>query len=224
MISAERFRQIAYWADELNGSDFEEARRGITEKSFTAGSYICHKGDRLDYWTGVVSGLVKLSAVTESGKSVTLAGLRDGGWFGEGTVLKNEARQYDLVSLRDTDFALMNRATFMKLFETSAAFNKILVRQLNERLGHFIALVEYDRTLGATAKLARSLAWLLNPVLYPRASKTLEITQEELGLLCGLSRQATGQSLRQLQAARLIDFAHNSVQILDDAGLRNFGE
>jgi hypothetical protein len=54
------------------------------------------------------------------------------------------------------------------------------VRQLNERLGQFIGLVEYGRTLDATARLARSIASLFNPILYPDLPRQLDITQEEI--------------------------------------------
>jgi CRP-like cAMP-binding protein len=134
-------RSIAFWSHDLNEKEFEQARRGIVEKAIPKGAYICHRGDRLDSWTGVADGLIKLGTVSRSGKAVTLAGLRAGGWFGEGSVLKDEPRQYDLVALRDTRMALMNRSTFFWLFENSVAFNRYLVKQFNERLGQFIALV-----------------------------------------------------------------------------------
>ena len=174
-------------------------RRGIVEKSYAKGAYICHRGDRLDCWTGVVSGLIKLGTVSRSGKAVSLAGIRAGGWFGEGTVLKNEPRQYDLVTLRDTRMALMDRATFLWLFENSVAFNRFLIRQFNERLGQFIALVEYDRMLDAPARVARNIAWLFNPTLYRDNERHLEISQEEIGLLSGVSRPIANKSLRLLE-------------------------
>ncbi len=63
--------------------------------------------------------------------------------------------------------AFMDRATCMWLVEHSVVFNRFLVRQLNERLGHFMALLEYDRMLDAAPRLARCIASLFNPVLYP---------------------------------------------------------
>mgnify|MGYP006175323757 CR=1 FL=1 len=39
----------------------------------------------------------------------TFAGLTAGAWFGEGTVLKKEPRRYDVVALRDTRLAMMDR-------------------------------------------------------------------------------------------------------------------
>ena len=120
-----------------------------------------------DYWCGVVSGLLRMGTVSRGGKAMSFAGLTAGAWFGEGTVLKSEPRRYDMVALRDSRLALMDRATFFWLYENSVAFNRFLVAQLNERLGQFIGLVEYGRTLDATGRLARSIASLFNPLLYP---------------------------------------------------------
>jgi CRP/FNR family transcriptional regulator, cyclic AMP receptor protein len=224
MITPERLRSIAFWSHDLDRSDFERARLGITSHTYPKNTYICHRGDQLDSWTGVVSGLIKLGTTSVSGKLVTLAGLRAGGWFGEGTVLKGEPRMYDLIALRDTEVALMNRATFLWLFENSVAFNRFLVRQLNERLSQFIALVEYDRMLDASARLARNIAWLFNPVLYPEGGLSITISQEELGLLCGLSRQATNKGLHYLMDAAVLSVEHGKLTALDLERLRNFGE
>lgn len=224
MIPADHLRRIAFWSHDLSEEEFERARKSITEKSYSAGSYICHRGDRLDSWTGVASGLIKLSTVSKTGKAVTLAGLREGGWFGEGTLLKNEPRQYDLVALRDTTMAFMSNATFFWLFEHSAAFNRFLVRQFNERLGQFIALVEYDRMLDATGRVARNIAWLFNPVLYRCPGMHLRISQEEIGALSGVSRQAANQSLKTLESERLLRVEHGGITILDLEGLSRYGE
>jgi CRP-like cAMP-binding protein len=219
VIAAEQFRRMAFWSGELTEPEFERARRGTIEKAFAKGSYICHRGDKLDAWLGVTEGLLKLGTVSETGKDVTLTGLRTGGWFGEGSVLKDEPRQYDLAALRDTRLALMNRATFMWLFENSVGFNRFLVRQFNERLGQFIAMVEYDRTFNATARLARSIAWLFNPVLYPQGESYLEISQEEMGQLAGISRPAANEALKTLEARGLIKLERMGIVVRDSPRL-----
>lgn len=224
MISPERLRQIAFWSADLSERELEQARRGIVEKAYDKGAFICHRGDRLDSWTGVVSGLIKLSTVSRSGKAVSLAGIRAGGWFGEGTVLKNEARQYDLVTLRDTRIALMDRATFLWLFENSVAFNRFLIRQFNERLGQFIALVEYDRMLDAPARVARNIAWLFNPTLYRDHERHLEISQEEIGLLSGVSRPIANKSLKELEERGLLRLERGGITVVDLEALGRFGE
>ena len=215
MIPPEELRHIAAWSRDLSEDEFEEARRGISFRSYGKGASICHVGDKLDAWTGIAEGLVKMSTTSRAGKSATLAGMRAGAWFGEGTVIKGELRRYELVALRETRLALMRRQNFLWLFEHSAAFNRFLVHQFNERLAQFIALAETERTLDATGRLARNLAWLFNPILYPSTNLTLSISQEELGLLAGISRQMANQGLAKLADLGLIELGHGSVTIRD---------
>lgn len=212
----------AIWSRELNDDEIERASRGVTERYFGKGGYVCHRGDKLDYWTGVVTGLVKISAISRSGKAMTFAGAGAGGWFGEGSVLKGEPRKYDLVALRDTRLAMMQRSTFMWLYENSTAFNRFLVRQLNERMGQFIATIEYDRILDPKARVARNLSWFFNPVLYPDTGSEIEISQEELGLLAGVSRQVVNRSLQELEEEGVLRAEHGRITVVNLKALSDY--
>jgi CRP-like cAMP-binding protein len=215
MVTSYDLVRTAIWARELGEDEIERARRGLTERQFPKGAYVCHRGDRLDYWTGVITGLVKISAISRSGKAMTFAGVGPGGWFGEGSMLKDETRKYDLVALRATSLAMLNKSTFLWLYENSKAFNRFLVRQLNERMGQFIATIEQDRILDPKARVARNLSWLFNPVLYPGTGGHIEITQEELGLLAGVSRPVANRSLQALEEEGLIRIEHERITVLD---------
>jgi CRP/FNR family transcriptional regulator, cyclic AMP receptor protein len=118
----------------------------------------------------------------------------------------------------------MPRATFMALLDESVAFNRFLLIQLNERLGQFIGLVEHDRLRGPDARLARGLASLFNPYLYPGSRSTLPISQEELGQLVGLSRQRVNQALQVLEQKGLLRVEYGGVTVLDLKGLRDFDD
>jgi CRP/FNR family transcriptional regulator, cyclic AMP receptor protein len=224
MITPDYLKRIAAWSRDLNDREIEIARAGISERSYRANEYIFMRGDDFEYWTGVVSGLARMGIVSRGGKAASFAGLTAGAWFGEGSVLKNEARRYDVVALRDTRLAMMDRKTFVWLFENSVAFNRFLVNQLNERLGQFIAFLEYGRTLDATARLARSIASLFNPILYPQGTRHLEITQEEIGALSGISRQNANQCLKRLEKEGLLRLEYGGVTVIDLDRLRNYGE
>ncbi|MEO3384731.1 Crp/Fnr family transcriptional regulator [Mesorhizobium sp. CAU 1741] len=215
MVTREDIARTAIWAEELTEDELERASRGLVERPFAKGAYVCHRGDRLDHWTGVVTGLVKISAISRDGKAMTFAGATDGGWFGEGSVLKDEPRRYDLVALRDSRLAMMSRPTFMWLYENSRGFNRYLVRALNERMGQFIATIEYDRILAPRARVARNLSWFFNKVLYPKAGPSIEITQEELALLAGVSRQVVNRSLQELEEEGLLKVEHARITPLD---------
>lgn len=66
------------WAAELPEDEYVRTRRSIVERNYSKGAYICHRGDRLDHWTGVVSGLIKISTISASGKAMTFAGVGPG--------------------------------------------------------------------------------------------------------------------------------------------------
>jgi CRP/FNR family transcriptional regulator, cyclic AMP receptor protein len=224
MIAQNHLKRIAAWSRDLSEREIDIARAGISERSYHANEYIFMRGDDFEYWTGVVTGLARMGIVSRGGKAASFAGLTAGAWFGEGSVLKNEARRYDVMALRDTRLALMDRKTFVWLFENSVAFNRFLVNQLNERLGQFIAFLEYGRTLDATARLARSIASLFNPILYPEGTRHLEITQEEIGALSGISRQNANQCLKRLEKDGLLRLEYGGVTVVDLERLRNYGE
>ena len=130
-----------------------------------------------------------------TGKTTSLTGISTGGWFGEGSLLKNETRRYDVMALRETRVAFMSRSTFLWLLDHSIPFNRHIIAQLNERLGQFVGMIENERMLDTDARIARGLAALFNPVLYPGTNRLLQISQEELGYLAGVSRQRANQAL-----------------------------
>src|SRR5690606_38599328 len=109
-------------------------------------------------WIGVRSGLVKVSVGTPDGKLASLTGVPSGGWIGEGSLLKNEIRKYDIVALRASTIVRLPVATFNWLLDTSIPFNRYLLHQLNERVAQFIGKAEYDRLLAPDARVARCLA------------------------------------------------------------------
>lgn len=222
MPSLADFVAAAHWAAGLDPAQQARAIAETVVRPAPAGTLVCRKGEPVDHWIGVVEGLVKMANVSLDGKPTTFTGIPSGGWFGEGSLLKDEPRRYDIIALRDSTIAYMPRATFMALLDESVAFNRFLLIQLNERLGQFIAMVEHDRLLGPDARLARGLATLFNPHLYPGIGPTLPIAQEELGQLVGLSRQRVNQALKRLEQAGLLRIEYGGVTVLDLAGLRAF--
>ena len=174
----------------------------------------------MTYWFGVIEGLLKMSSDNAEGRTMTFTGLPPGGWFGEGTVLKAEPYRYNIQALRKSVVAGLPAETFSRLLDSSIAFNRFVMNQLNERLGQFIAALQIDRMSNPDARVARGLAALFNPVLYPGVGQLLHITQQELAYLVGLSRQRVNQSLSVLQARGMIRIEYGGVRVLQLDALR----
>jgi len=199
MVTLARFLADSIWPQALEPQARERVQCETLERAVPAGGYVCRKGEPVEYWVGVIEGLVKISSVSPEGKAVTFTGVRAGGWFGEGSLLRPDPWRYDAVALRDSRVAMVPRPTFDWLLDSSIGFNRFLLEQLNERLAQFIAMVEYDRLLDPDARVARCLAALFNPRLYPGSSRELMISQEELGYLSGVSRQRVNQELKAME-------------------------
>jgi len=210
------------WSRSLTAVEMARVEADCFEHFVPRGGFVCRKGEALDYWVGIIDGLVKINNFSPEGKSVTFAGVPAGGWFGEGSLLKDQARKYDVMALRDTRVARMPRATFDWLLDTSLPFNRFLLLQLNERLGQFIGLVENDRTLDIDTRVARCLAAMFNSHLYPGLEKLVQISQEEIGYLSGASRQRVNQALQLLEKEGLLQLDYGGIRVLDLEGLRHF--
>lgn len=185
------------------------------------GDYVCRVGRPVTYWFGVVEGLLKMSSDDAHGQTTTFTGLPPGGWFGEGTALKREPYRYNIQALRNSVVAGLPVDTFHWLLGHSIGFNRFVMNQLNERLGQFIAAREIDRLSNPDVRVARSLAALFNPVLYPGVGEVLRITQQELAYLVGLSRQRVNEALRTLEAQGTIRVEYGGLRVLDLAALRS---
>jgi CRP-like cAMP-binding protein len=223
MDSLAELLRASLWTRSLTRAQLDRVEAETVVRDFPAGAYVCRKGEPVEHWIGVVDGLVKMTSVNSQGKTTTFTGVTSGGWFGEGSLLKDPTRRYDIEALRSSRMALMPRATFQWLLDTDIGFNRFLLMQLNERLSQFIAMVEYERLLGPDARVARSLAALFNPLLYPEQATHVQISQEEVGYLSGVSRQRVNQALQVLEKAGLLKVDYGRIRIVDLAGLRAFG-
>ncbi|MEP7329444.1 MAG: Crp/Fnr family transcriptional regulator [Betaproteobacteria bacterium] len=213
---------VSLWTSGLDAEALARVASETVTREVAAGALACHKGQPVDAWIGVVDGLLKMSNVSAEGKPMSFLGVATGSWFGEGSLLKEEPRRYDMVALRSSTVAFMPKATFMWLLDTSMPFNRFVITQLNERLGQFIGMVEHDRLLGPDARLARCLAAMHNPQLYPGIGPVLPISQDEIAQLAGLSRQRTNQALQRLEQAGLLRIEYGSITVTDLPGLRLF--
>ena len=210
------------WGRVLTREQLVRVRADVRERCVPKGGVVCHTGNPVMYWKGMVEGLVKMSVASPSGRTSTLTGLAPGAWFGEGPVLRSRTWDFDGVAMRDTRLALVPRDTFHWLLEVSPGFNRFVIEQLNERLAQFLSIIEVERLEAAETRVARCLAWLFNPVLYPGVGARLDLTQQEIGYLCGVSRQRVNRALQIMQSAGVLRTEYGAVHVLDLAALRQF--
>jgi CRP-like cAMP-binding protein len=209
------------WLVHLSREHRQQAADAIRLGDALPGEYVCRIGRPVTYWLGVVDGLLKMHSDAADGHAVTFTGIPPGGWFGEGTALKREAYRYNIQALRKSTVAGLPVDTFHWLLDHSIGFNRFVMNQLNERLGQFIGAREVDRLSDPDTRVARNLAGLFHPTLYPGVGPLLRITQQELAYLVGLSRQRVNEALARLQQRGWIRVEYGGLRVLDLQGLRS---
>ena len=209
------------WLKLLEPEECERAVGQLKVGDANPGDYVCRVGRPVTYWFGVIEGLLKMSSDNEQGQTMTFTGLPPGGWFGEGTALKRESYRYNIQALRSSVVAGLPVDTFHWLLDHSIGFNRFVMNQLNERLGQFIAAREIDRMNNPDLRVARNLAALFNPVLFPGVGEVLRITQQELAYLVGLSRQRVNEALTALEEQGTIRVEYGGLRMLDLEALRS---
>ena len=221
--SLEHTLRATRWGSLLSADELARVAAESSAMHVPEGAYLCRNGEPVDAWYGVLSGFFKMVVTTPDGKTATFTSMPVGSWFGEGSLLKTEPRRYDVIALRDSVAGKVPRRTFERLLNTSIPFNRYLLVQVNERLGQFIGMLESQRLHDPDARVARCVAGMFNPILYPGMDARVEVSQEEIGHLAGISRQRVNQALQTLQQAGLLKVEYGAVVIEDLDGLRRYG-
>lgn len=219
---AAAFIRSSVWGRRLDPRDLARVLASVRRAEVTAGHCLVRAGEPAEYWVGLVDGLVVQQVSSEDGRLATLTCVGPGAWFGEGTLMKRASWQYDALARQDCRVVLVPRSVFDWLLDSSLAFNHFVNRLLNERLSHYMGLLANERLTSSTQRLAHVLASLFDPDLYPNRSDLLAMSQTDIALLAGMSRQHANAALHKLQDEGHVAVGRSGVRVLDVAALRRY--
>ena len=178
------------------------------------GDVLLRAGDAVDGWYAVLYGLVKIQSQSSEGKLAAFLGVPAGEWFGGGSAMKDEPRRYDVIALRETELLCLPRSEFEALRRTSLPFNHALADHLNLRLSQAMAIIEAGRIRSPEQRVALSLSRM-----FWHGRRSLSLSQEELGVLAGLSRQTVNGVLKEFERQGIVKLDFGKVGIADEAAL-----
>lgn len=209
-----RFIEAQPWFAGVSVALQERLRSEVSTQHADKGSVMLPAGSAVQGWHAVLSGLVMLQSPASQGRASAFIGVPDGEWFGEGSAMKPEPRRYHVIALRPTTLLCLPLPLFATLRETSLGFNQFLVQHLNMRLGQAMTIIEAGRTQSPEHRVALYLSRL-----FWRSTRRLNLTQDELGQLVGLSRQTVNKVLRVLESRGIVSLDFGRVAIVDDDAL-----
>lgn len=184
-----------------------------------AGARVYGIGDPPDGLWAVIEGEVRLVSYPAIGVESVSMIVGPGAWFGEVSVLDGGPRPHDAVVAKAVRLLHVPLAAFDQLAEIHPIIFRdlgILVcsrqRSALTFLGHSIAqpiAVRLARTLAGAARASGGL--------------DLQVRQDELAAMIGVSRQTVNKELKALERAGLVELAYGRIRICDAARLRAAG-
>ena len=181
--------------------------RLATERRFRRGQTIFQKDDPGSYMMAVLSGRVRIGAISLEGKEITLNMIDAGEVFGEIALLDGKPRSADATAIEDSHLLVIERRHFVPYLEgdKDLALRLLAVlcerlRQTSETLGDFVM---FD----LPARLGRTLIKLADDYGRPLGQGIrigIKLSQNDLSRLVASSRESVNKQMRAWEDEGLV--------------------
>jgi CRP/FNR family cyclic AMP-dependent transcriptional regulator len=181
--------------------------RLAVERRFRKGQTIFQKDDPGSSMMAVLSGRVRIGAISLEGKEITLNMIDAGDVFGEIALLDGKARSADATAIEDTHLLVIERRNFVPYLEgdKDLALRLLSVlcerlRQTSETLGDFVM---FD----LPARLGRTLMKLAADYGRPMGSAVrigIKLSQNDLSRLVAATRESVNKQMRAWEDEGLV--------------------
>ncbi|QOZ35903.1 Crp/Fnr family transcriptional regulator [Bradyrhizobium sp. CCBAU 53421] len=192
--------------------------------SLKRGATIFSKGDPGDNLFALISGTVKISISSSEGRNAILNLIGAGEMVGEIAVLTGKGRTADAIANTDCEILVIDRRDFLPFVRSQPALAMKFIELLCERLRHTSEQVEQLILLDLPGRLASALLHLTEGRKLNPGSRTIAITQQEIGEMVGMTRESINKQLRAWTAREWVRLEHGSIVVLDANPLRELAE
>jgi CRP/FNR family cyclic AMP-dependent transcriptional regulator len=181
------------------------------------------KGDPGNNMMVVVHGRVKVCTHSEDGKELVLNLFSPGEVFGEIALLDGADRTADAVTLDACELLVLERRDFLPFLRGHPDACMRLLAVLCQKLRQTSVLLEEALFLEGPSRLAKRLVHLAEAFGKPVADGVridLQLSQQQLGNMVGMSRESMNKHLRQWREDDLIRVQEGYYVITDLAALQ----
>jgi CRP-like cAMP-binding protein len=183
----------------MKPGELDEILKLSSEKAWPRGATIFQKGDEGSSMMAVLSGRVRISAVSSDGREVTLNVISPGEIFGEIALLDAKPRSADATAIEQTTLLVVERRQFLPFLRQNDDLYLRLLAVLCDRLRRTSLALEGIALFDLPARLARLLLKLAEDYGRPCAGGTrvdMKLSQRDLSTLVASSRESVNKQLR----------------------------
>jgi CRP-like cAMP-binding protein len=190
-------------------------------RSLTAGQSLFKRGDPPCGLYAVLDGAVRISAVNAQGKEAVLSLVETPYWFGEICLFDNLPRTHDALATGPCTLLQVPQASMLDILAKHPLYWRDVALLMSHKLRLSLINIEQMSLMPASARLAHRLLMIAEGYgeIDP-ARRTLQLPQEDLAAMLGLSRQTTNSLLKALEQQGIIGLSYAAIEVLDLKGLR----
>jgi CRP-like cAMP-binding protein len=193
-------------------------------RKFAGGSALLHQRQVPERVLVLLSGRVKIAAVTDEGREAIVAVRGPGELIGERSVFDGRPHGATVTALEPVEALTVDAESFRGFVSGRPKVSLLLLGMLAERLRetdrHLTEFTRYDTTGRVAARIIQ-LAERYGEAEPDGAVRIdLPITQEELAAWTGASREAVGKALATLRECGWIETGRRRLVIRDVAAVR----
>lgn len=188
-------------------------------RKLSRGESLFAYGSAPDAMFGMVTGAVRTSITSASGREFVLGLLQAGHWFGEVSLLDGLPRVYAAHAVGDCEVAVLPAAAFWPLAEKHPEVHLALTRLVCHRLRLALAWIDDTVLMPLPARLARRITALLQGGGASGEQGVVSLSQEDLAAQLGVSRQSINRQLKLWEKQGLLRVDYGRIAVFDRAAL-----
>ena len=166
-----------------------------------------------------ISGFADQSNGAAGAKEAVLIVLPPPVWFGEVSVFDGSARTHNAHAAGPTTLLQVPHDTLLRWLQQHPLHWRDLALLMSDKLRLAFIALEEQAVLSAPVRLARRLVLMAQGYGQVQTQgitrRTLALTQEQLSLMLGITRQTTNGILNDLKERGIIDVQRGQLEILD---------
>ncbi|WP_050463947.1 Crp/Fnr family transcriptional regulator [Herbaspirillum autotrophicum] len=192
----------------------------IKINSFVSGSIIWPKGDLIDSWSLVVTGLIAQFSPSESRQSMPVHIYGTGSWFGEESIVNKIPSSLGYECLTDIDAITLPKAVILRLLEQDLGFSENFSRVTVARLQRKAEVLALQKNGKPCMKVVLGIAQIVDALIAEHelgkelSQLTIPITQGVLASLCGVARTVFSSYVLQLEQIGWIEISYGKLGIV----------
>jgi CRP/FNR family transcriptional regulator, cyclic AMP receptor protein len=202
----------------LTDSEAIELLRGLRTKRVGAGDVLFRKDDPGDGLYCVMRGRILIVAESAAGKELILNMHDAGEYFGEIALLDGAGRSATAIAQQASELLYLGRDRFLAFIKARPETMIRIIALLCARLRRSTGLVEDSAFLDVSARLAKLVLGLMDDGAAQASTErtgTLQVTQRDLALMLGVSREFVSKLLALWREAGIVAIGRRRLTVLD---------